>query len=366
MNCKSCNAPEGSPHGTNCKVHPPGSSEEKPEMEEQRGVATIDSTGAIADMSEGGLRPTNAKELGALAKQAALSSLVPEPFRNKPNDCFVAMAMGREIGFDAFQSLQMFHVVKGKVGLPGEAMVAIIRSREECESLRMGTQGSLEDGNLTGWVVSKRRGQSENDKVTFSLEDAMLAGLYPGKKDRNGEPSVWSKYPKDMLIWKAVARDCRRNWADMTRRVPVAEDMPGYGESRLEINVTPPREETPTADPARALFAGEPIEPEIVGPGPGDPAAPNAEPEDVGDSDDSAAPNTGTPSDDANATGRPAPSEGSSEATPEPGPPNDGPKFSALPEGFDPTRDNCPDCERSADLGHTPGCSIAKLLKEQR
>lgn len=215
-------------------------------------------------MGDHGLVVKDHSELYRVAQTVAKSQLVPEAFRGKPEDCFLAMAMGMELGFSPFVALQSFFVHKGKVGVPGEVMLSLIQGSPDCRSYQYGWEGEGDERHA--WVQSWRRNREEPyPKATFSVAQARQAGLYDEKfRDRNNQPSVWVKYTDDMLLWKAVARDCRRNWPDKTKRAPVAEDMPGYGSEPEERNITPQRPqatapaEPPQADPAMEILGASP------------------------------------------------------------------------------------------------------------
>lgn len=209
-------------------------------MSEEKAISTERASTPIVGH---GFEPQNAQQLMEMAKFVAGAALVPEALRNKPADCFLIMAMGMEYGFGAMQSLQTLHIVKGRVGLPGEACAALIQSHPQCKDFRIWLEGEGEQ--RTACVQSWRKGREKaNEVVKFSRADAKRAGL-------SGEN--WNKYPDDMLTWKAVARDKRRNWPDVYSKLQVIEDL--EDEPRVVRNVTPPAERKPLEqDPAVAAI----------------------------------------------------------------------------------------------------------------
>lgn len=199
-------------------------------------------------ISEHGFAPSNAKELMDIAKFVAASALVPEALRGKPADCFLVMALGREYGFSEMKSLQVFHVIKGRLVIPGETCGELIQSHPECRDYRIWFEG--EGDALTAYVQTHRKGREKpNEPTSFSWGEAKAAKLTDGDN--------WRKYPKDMLCWKAVAREKRRNWPDVLPRLQVREDI----EEAPERNITPARERpvAPPLDPARALLGPAPF-----------------------------------------------------------------------------------------------------------
>lgn len=193
---------------------------------ERKSVAIID----------GMLAPADAAQMMAMAEFIARSDLKPKGLKTA-HDVFLVMVYGQAYGYTQAVALQCLHVVKGKVCLSGEAMVGKIQSHPLCKEYQAWSEG--EGDERVGVVQSWRKGREKpNREVRFSLQDAIEAGLYDHEwRDSNGEPSVWVKYTKDMLIWKAVSRDKRLNWADVT--------LPDVYEDLRELDREPERNITP-------------------------------------------------------------------------------------------------------------------------
>lgn len=193
---------------------PPPADEPLPPAAERTNVAL----GAL------GFEITSARELWAVAGFIAKSKLKPWGVETQA-DVFLLMAYGQMYGFHQMEALQRLHVVKGKVGLGAVDMAAKIQSHPLCRMYRVWCEG--EGDERAGCVQSERAGRGgPNAVVRFTVGDARRARLYDEKwRDKNGEPSVWVKYTDDQLIWKAVARDYRRNWPDAVRGADVYEDL---------------------------------------------------------------------------------------------------------------------------------------------
>ena len=205
-------------------------------------VATIPRKSTI--IGDRGLAPENTTQLMEMAKFIADSDLRPDGLK-KPADVFLVMAIGMSWGFDPMMALQTLHVVKGKVGLPGETCAALIQSHPLCADYQWGIDGDGDE--RTAWVQTVRKGRpGANPRSTFSLAEAKQARLYDEKAtDKYGEPVVWRKYTDDMLLWKATAREKRRNWPDIYPGLRVSEDV---AELEPERDVTPTKH-APVPDP---------------------------------------------------------------------------------------------------------------------
>lgn len=121
---------------------------------------------------------------------------------------FVVLQAGAEHGFKPWQSLQIFHVINGRVGMDGAAMLAKIRKSRVCEYIQILFEGAAYDDKFRVIVRSKRRNESVQYETDFSVADAKVAKLWGTAKDN------WAKYPKDMLTWRAVSRHARRYYSD--------------------------------------------------------------------------------------------------------------------------------------------------------
>lgn len=217
-------------------------------------------------MGNVGFDIANASDLWELAGYIAKSDLKPRGMKTQA-DVFLVMAYGQMYGFDEMEALQKLVVIRGKVGLPAQEMVAKIRAHPLCRSYRLWVEG--EGDERSGCCHSWRLGQEQpNDVVRFSIADARRAGLYDEDwRDDYGDPSNWVRYTDDQLIWKAAARDYRRNWPDAYgyRLTPIEElreiarterddDEPQPLETRRAVARPAP----PPASPVlQALAAGE-------------------------------------------------------------------------------------------------------------
>jgi hypothetical protein len=131
--------------------------------------------------------PRGMEEALKLADQFAKSNLLPAHLRGKPADVLVTLLSGRELGFSPLQSVRAIYVVEGKPTLAAEAMVALCKRQPEvCEWFRL-----VESTPQRATYETKRKGEPEPTRLTFTIEDANRAGV-TGK-------AVWKNYPAAML-----------------------------------------------------------------------------------------------------------------------------------------------------------------------
>lgn len=63
------------------------------------------------------LVPTSVKEAMEMATMLSKSNIVPKDFYGKPENCFVAIGFGMEIGLPPLQAIQNIMVVNGRPNL---------------------------------------------------------------------------------------------------------------------------------------------------------------------------------------------------------------------------------------------------------
>lgn len=195
------------------------------------------SSTALAPRSSGfDLSPQTFEQAMTFSNMLAESDLVPKDFRGKPGNCMIAMQWGSELGLKPLQALSNIAVVNGRAALWGDAVIALVRSSSVCEYVV-----ETDDGR-TATCRAKRKGEPEH-VVTFSMEDAKLAGLA-------GKQGPWTQYPKRMRQMRARAFALRDVFPDVLRGMPIAEevqDIPAERHMGTAEDVTPPAK--PTTSP---------------------------------------------------------------------------------------------------------------------
>lgn len=116
---------------------------------------------------------------------------------------FAIIQKAKSIGMDALDALNGgMYFVSGKVELSGQAMNALIRSKGH---------SIIKDSRSTSDCCVLRGKRADNQDImvaSFSMAEAKRAGL---------TTAVWSKYPEDMLFWKALSRLARQLFPDVIK-----------------------------------------------------------------------------------------------------------------------------------------------------
>lgn len=122
-----------------------------------------------------------------------------------PHAAWLAIIRGREMGFPAAVSLDLFHPMEGGLALKSNTIHALAEKLPECEYI-----DCVETTERSATWVTKRRGRPER-QYTYTREMAVQAGLCgadpvppPPKNQRDGR-SNWDKRCQNMV--SKTARD---------------------------------------------------------------------------------------------------------------------------------------------------------------
>jgi hypothetical protein len=122
------------------------------------------------------------------------TEFVPAAFRGKPEAAAAAILAGKSLGLDPMNSLANIFIVSGKPALYARTMAALVMSHGH-EIVR--TEATTESVTVAG----RRKGQTEWQEFTWTLERAKRAGYTSNKK--------YESDPIAMLTAKAQAEACR-------------------------------------------------------------------------------------------------------------------------------------------------------------
>lgn len=190
--------------------------------------------------------PQNMEQLWKFAQTAAKTGLIPQSFRNKPEDCYIAIHMGLELGLKPLQALSGIAVVNGKPCLYGDSLIALVRAFPHCEYV-------VEEFNTeTMTAICKAKRKDQPEQVTeFSQEDAKTAKLW-------GKQGPWTQYPKRMLQMRARGFCLRDTFPDALMGLITMEEAQDYPTKDVVAkDVTPEAKPQPTEKPKFDLEAAK-------------------------------------------------------------------------------------------------------------
>lgn len=198
------------------------------------------------------LAPQNMTEAMEFSKMIASSGLVPQQYKNKPQDVLVAVQWGYELGLQPLQALQNIAVINGKPSVYGDAALALVKNDSRCAGVSETIKGEG-DQRVAHCLVKRRYSEDiEETERTFSVDDAKRAGLW-------GRKGPWTQYADRMLMMRARGFALRDAFPDALKGVITAEEAQDYPSDNKTAQ-KPPKVVNPldnVAPPAPALESKE-------------------------------------------------------------------------------------------------------------
>lgn len=198
--------------------------------------------------------PRNFGELEAFANRVVRTQLVPQAYRNKPDDAMVAMMFGKETGgLGPLTSLQFIAVINGRPGYYSDAVPGVALNKGLITDIEILEEGApFQDDYRKVVVITKANGNKT--RAEFSVADAKRAGLW----DKAGP---WKQYPKRMLQWRAIGygvRDAAPHllFGNTVEELRDLEEQPHIGPERAKD--ISPRDHARASAPAAEIVVVDP------------------------------------------------------------------------------------------------------------
>lgn len=181
---------------------------------------------AITDVSDVYKDKDAFNRLWVMAQSISRSSLVPQTYQNKVEDCFIAIDMAVRMNVSPMVVMQNLYVVKGKPAWSGQACMTFIMNCGKFKHVHpvyVGNEGS-DDWGCYVTAIRLLDGERVNgSKVTIAM--AKQEGWY-SKKDKTGrETSKWQSMPEQMLAYRAAAFFARVNCPESLMGVQTVEEV---------------------------------------------------------------------------------------------------------------------------------------------
>ena len=177
-----------------------------------------------------------------MARMLSDSALVPDAYRNAPQNCVVAIDIANRMGISPLMVMQNLYVVKGKPSWSGSFCAAAINGSGRFTPLEFIFVGERDKPSWGCYATAVRASNGVrcySDTVT--IEMAMKEGWY-SKKDKYGkETSKWQSMPMQMMMYRAAAFFARAHCSDLLLGMPTYEevqDVKGYEEEGKQTVVT--------------------------------------------------------------------------------------------------------------------------------
>jgi hypothetical protein len=137
-----------------------------------------------------------------------------------PDTFLAAIMLGRSIGIGAVTVLRNVHVIEGKLALHAHLIIGIVMKSPVCLYFDL-----VESTAEKATYATKRRGSTREVVMSFTIEDARMAGLL--RESRSGKPSNWQARPKPMLRKQAGVELARAVYPDVTAGLYSPDELGG-------------------------------------------------------------------------------------------------------------------------------------------
>jgi len=164
----------------------------------------------------GGLTPQNIEQMWRMAVAFSKSGMMPRGIQS-PEQVFVAIEMGAEVGLAPMQAVQNIAVINGRPNVWGDAMLGLVQGSGLLEGFQ---EKPILDtaGRVVGYeCVAKRKGINTPFSHRYTVDDAKTAGLW-------GKTGPWTTVPTRMLQMRARSWTLRDGFADVLKGLMAREE----------------------------------------------------------------------------------------------------------------------------------------------
>lgn len=171
---------------------------------------------------------TNKEQFNQMLRSAQMlsqTSIIPQSYQGKPQDCFVAIEMAGRIGVSPMMVMQNMYVVKGKPSWSGQACTALINACGRFRDIRHIYTGEKGTDSRGCYVKAIRIEDGEEvcgTEVTMSM----------AKAEGWTSNSKWKNMPELMLAYRASAFFARVNCPEALMGVQTTEEILDVAERR--------------------------------------------------------------------------------------------------------------------------------------
>ena len=160
------------------------------------------------------------------ARMLSTSGIVPEYYRNSPENCLVAIDLANRLGLSPIMVMQNLYIVKGKPSWSGSFCAAAVNGSGRFTPLEFvftGEEGTPSYGCYARAVRRSNRSVCISDTVTMQMAQKEGWLNKPGSK--------WQTMPRQMMMYRAAAFFARVHCSDVLLGIPTYEevqDINGY------------------------------------------------------------------------------------------------------------------------------------------
>ena len=147
----------------------------------------------------------NYKDNWNMAVQLSKSDLVPDTFKNKPENCVIALGIAQQTNLPPYTIMNNLNIVKGRASFSGSFCKTLVERTGKYLSLDIKYFGEKGKDTFGAYMEAVRKDGNIIKGPEVTIDMAKKEGWY-SKKDKYGkEISKWTTMPDLMLAYRATA-----------------------------------------------------------------------------------------------------------------------------------------------------------------
>lgn len=157
------------------------------------------------------------------ARMLSTSALVPDAYRNSPENCLVAIDIANRMGVSPLMVMQNLYVVKGKPSWSGSFCAAAVNGCGRFSPLEFVFVGEQGKPGFGCFARAKRLATGRecvSEIVTMEMAKA------EGWLSKNG--SKWLTMPRQMMMYRCAAFFARAHCSDILLGLPTYEEVQDF------------------------------------------------------------------------------------------------------------------------------------------
>lgn len=168
------------------------------------------------------------EHISRIALVFSKSDLVPQHFKGKPENCFIALQMALRLNIDPMLALQNIYIVYGNPGISSQLAISLAnRSGVFAENIWFEESGTGNNLSVTAKAVLAKNKREISQ--TVSLAQAVQAG-WTKTKDGGTKP-FWAAMPGQMLRYRSAAYLIRSHAPDVILGMHTQEEWEDLGDN---------------------------------------------------------------------------------------------------------------------------------------
>lgn len=192
------------------------------------------------------------EDVAFLAGKIAATEFVPQGLRGSVPKVVAAVMHGRELGLPPMTALAGSNVINGRPGISAELMRALIAQH--------GHDFRIVSMSDTKVEIRCRRAEWETgawSTFVFTMDDAAKRGLtQPRIKDGKSTPSMFIKFPAEMLLARVTTRAARAVFADVLHGMRSIEELDDIADDVFDPGIVAPGASTSPVSRQQATPGG--------------------------------------------------------------------------------------------------------------